>query len=95
MAEVSAVQSPTHQPGAPPDATYEWCINSVAIDPATGVALANNEDGHLYLWDLDTGQLTQDIRLTDPRGQAYTMTVVGPDGTAYAIADATLYAVGS
>jgi hypothetical protein len=95
MAEVSAVQSPTHQPGAPPDATYEWCINSVAVDPATGVALANNEDGHLYLWDLDTGQLTQDIRLTDPRGQAYTMTVVGPDGTAYAIADATLYAVGS
>jgi hypothetical protein len=95
MAEVSSVLSPTHQPGAPADATYEWCINSIVVDPATGVALANNEDGHLYRWDLDTGQLTQDIRLTDPRGQAYTMTVVGPDGTAYAIANATLFAVGS
>lgn len=94
MAEVSSVLSPQHPPGTPDGDTYEWCINSIAVDPATGVALANNEDGHLYLWDLSTGQLTQDIRLTDPRGQAYTMTVVGPDGTAYAIANATLFAVG-
>ena len=29
-----------------------------------------------------------------PRGEAYTPTVVGPDGTAYAINDGKLYALG-
>ena len=44
---------------------------------------------------LDTGQLAESIRLNKPRGQAHTMTVVGPDGTAYAMSDAILYAIGS
>jgi hypothetical protein len=48
-----------------------------------------------FRWDLDSGQPVESIRLHAPRGQAYTMTVVGPDGTSYAIEDATLYAVGS
>jgi hypothetical protein len=74
---------------------YEWCVNSIAVDPVTGSAMANSEDGHLYRWDLDTGQLVESIRLGEPAGQAYTMTVVGPDGTSYAIEKAKLFAVGS
>jgi hypothetical protein len=88
------VLSPRHPPNTPRGARYEWCINSIAVDPTTGSAIANNEDGHLYRWDLDTGQLTDDLRLNGPRGQAYTSTVIGPDGTSYAIQNAVLYAVG-
>jgi hypothetical protein len=95
MREVRTVLSPNHPPDAPAGETYEWCINSIAVDPATGSAIANNEDGFLYRWDLDTGQLAGSIQLGQPRGQAYTETMVGPDGTSYAIANATLYAVGS
>jgi hypothetical protein len=95
MREVRTVLSPNHPPGTPDGTRYEWCINSIAVDPVTGSAIANNEDGHLYRWDLDSGLLTESIQLNQPRGQAYTETVVGPDGTSYAIEDATLYAVGS
>lgn len=95
MREVRTVLSPNSPPDAPAGETYEWCINSVAVDPVTGSAIANNEDGYLYRWDLDTGELVESIQLGPPRGQAYTETVVGPDGTSYAIANATLYAVGS
>jgi hypothetical protein len=94
MREVRTVLSPLHPPHTPKAFRYEWCINSVAVDPATGSAIANNEDGHLYRWDLDTGQLVEKIRLNSARGQAYTETVVGPDGTSYAIENAILYAVG-
>jgi hypothetical protein len=94
MQEVRTVLAPTHVPGTPDGSVYEWCINSVAVDPATGTALANNEDGHLYRWDLDTGQLVENLRLGAPAGEAYTMTVIGPDGTAYAMSNAVLYAVG-
>jgi hypothetical protein len=95
MREVSTVLSPRHPPHTEAGARYEWCVNSVAVDPATGTAIANDEDGHLYRWDLDTGKLDESIRLNSPHGQAYTMTVVGPDGTSYAIENAILYAVGS
>jgi hypothetical protein len=94
LKEVRTVLSPRHPPKTTAGARYEWCINSVAVDPVTGTAIANNEDGHLYRWDLDTGQLTGDLRLNGPRGQAYTSTVIGPDGTSYAIQNAVLYAVG-
>ncbi len=95
MREVRTVLSPLHPPRTPKGTRYEWCINAVAVDPATGTAIANNEDGHLYRWDLDTGELTEQIRLNKARGQAYTSTVIGPDGTSYAIENAILYAVGS
>jgi hypothetical protein len=94
LREVRTVLSPLHPPNTPTGNRYEWCINSVAVDPTTGTAIANNEDGHLYRWDLDTGQLTDQIALNGPRGQAYTSTVIGPDGTSYAIQNAILYAVG-
>jgi hypothetical protein len=95
MQEVRTVLSPLHPPHTPKGARYEWCINAVAVDPVTGSAMANNEDGHLYRWHLDSGELAESIQLGDPAGQAYTMTVVGPDGTTYAMTNAVLYAVGS
>jgi hypothetical protein len=48
MKEVRTVLAPTHVPHTLPGSRYEWYINSVAVDPATGSAMANNEDGHLY-----------------------------------------------
>jgi hypothetical protein len=72
----------------------EWCINSGAVDVAGRCALVNNEDGRLYRWDFITNTLSQTAILTAGIGEAYTPTVVGPDGTVYAINDAILFAVG-
>ena len=71
----------------------EWCINSAAVDIASKSIIANNEDGILYKWNLVTNTLSQ-IRLTAGVGEAYTPTVIGVDGTVYAINDAVLFAVG-
>jgi hypothetical protein len=93
MKEVLTKVNPTHVPGEPSGVVYEWCINSAAVDAAGHAVIANAEDGHTYRWDLATGSLT-DVNLNQPRGEAYTPTVVGPDGTAYSINDAKLYALG-
>ena len=72
----------------------EWCINTAAVDPFTKSVLANNEDGKLYRWDLTTNTLSQTVVLTAGLGEAYTSTVIGPDGKVYATNNATLFAVG-
>ncbi|MFZ3341601.1 MAG: hypothetical protein WA213_12000 [Terriglobales bacterium] len=77
-----------------PGGVTEWCINTAAIDPFTKSVLANNEDGNLYRWDLTTNTFTQVITLSRGIGEAYTPTVIGADGTAYAINDAILDAIG-
>jgi len=77
-----------------PNAVREWCINTGVVDPLTGSILANNEDGKLYRWSMTTGTLVESIVLTPGLGQAYTPTLIGADGTVYAINDATLFAVG-
>jgi hypothetical protein len=64
------------------------------VDPATNSILANSEDGRLYRWDLTTNTLIQAITLTTGIGEAYTPTLIGADGTVYAINNATLFAVG-
>jgi len=43
---------------------------------------------------MTTGALTESIVLTAGLLEAYTPTLIGPDGTVYAINDATLFAVG-
>jgi hypothetical protein len=80
---------------APPaGAVREWCINSAAVDPNTKSAIINSEDGMNYRWDFTTNSISQKIYLTNGVGEAYTPTVIGPDGTVYAINDATLFAIG-
>ncbi len=55
----------------------------------------NSEDGVIYRWDFTTNTLSQKLRLTAGLGEAYTPTIIGADGTIYAINDATLFAVGN
>ena len=45
MKEVMTIADPTHFPNGEPGQTYEWCINTVAVDPATSSIFAAAEDG--------------------------------------------------
>jgi hypothetical protein len=86
MAAVLTIPSPVEK---------EWCVNSAAVDPFSKSVLANNEDGDLYRWDLTSNQLIESIALTTIQtGEAYTPTVIGVDGTVYAINHGVLFAVG-
>jgi hypothetical protein len=96
MVEILTVKGPTPDTESGlPGAVREWCINTAAVDPFTDSAIVNSEDGIVYRWDFRANALTQKLRLTDGRGEAYTPTVIGPDGTSYAINDAVLFAVGA
>ncbi len=77
-----------------PDAVREWCINTAAVDAEGRCAFVNNEDGALYRWDFASNTLSESLVLTAGVGEAYTPTVVGPDGTVYAINNAILFACG-
>jgi hypothetical protein len=93
MAEVRTILGPTPNPSGP--GMLEWCINSAAVDPASDSILVNSEDGSLYRWFPATNVLKQSVYLTAGVAEAYTPTVIGPDGTAYAINGAILFAVGN
>jgi hypothetical protein len=86
--------------GATPDAEFlnthpravrEWCVNTAAVDPVRKCALVNSEDGHLYRWDFKTNTLASSLLLNGSVGEAYTPTIIGPDGAVYAINNARLY----
>jgi hypothetical protein len=77
-----------------PNAVREWCINAAAVDPITASVMVNSEDGKLYRWDLASNTLSQAVTLSSGIVEAYTPTVIGPDGTVYAINRAVLSAVG-
>lgn len=96
MKEVMTILGRTRDPDAAgfPGAVKEWCINTAAFDPFGKSVLANSEDGKLYRWDLTTKKFSEVIKLSDGIGEAYTPTVIGPDGTVYAINDAVLFAIG-
>jgi hypothetical protein len=95
MNEVLTIAGVTPDPNFPnyPNAVREWCINNAAVDPFTDSILANSEDGSLYRWDLTTNTFTETVPLTTATGEAYTPTVIGADGTVYAINNAKLFAV--
>ncbi|MEQ1858371.1 MAG: hypothetical protein ABMA13_00385 [Chthoniobacteraceae bacterium] len=93
MKEVLTIAGVTPDGAAP--AVREWCINTSVVDPFTGSILANSEDGRLYRWDLATNSFTETIELVAVGArEAYTPTMMGPDGTVYAINRARLFAVG-
>jgi hypothetical protein len=92
MKEVLTALGPTPNTGQP--GVREWCINTAAIDPFTKSILANSEDGKLYRWDLTSNTLSETYTLTSGVGEAYTPTIIGVDGTVYAINDAILFAIG-
>jgi hypothetical protein len=96
MKEVMTILGVTPDPQFPnyPGAVREWCINTAAVDPFTKSVLANSEDGKLYHWDLTSNSFTEVITLSTGIGEAYTPTVIGSDGTAYAINKAILDAIG-
>jgi len=77
-----------------PGAVREWCINTAAVDPFTKCAIVNSEDGKVYRWDFTTNALIQPVTLTAGIGEAYTPTIIGVDGTVYAVSNGTLFAVG-
>ena len=79
---------------APSGSMREWCVNTVAVDPATSSVLVNSEDGRLYRWHLPSNTLSQSVRFNNGYAEAYTPTAIGPDGKVYAINNATLFAVG-
>ena len=93
MREVLSIIGPTFEAGSA-GPVKEWCINTMAVDPATKSILVNSEDGVLYRWSLATNTFTQRIRLTAGLGEAYTPTAIGADGAVYAINNATLFSVG-
>lgn len=96
MNEVLTIKGVTHDPNFPnlPGAVREWCINTAVVDPFTKSVMANSEDGKLYRWDLTTNSFSQVITLTGGLGEAYTPTLIGKDGTVYAINRAVLFAIG-
>ena len=95
--EIRVIAGPTPDNQGPgyPNAVREWCINTAAVDAFQHSVLAGSEDGVLYRWDLDSNAFTESVVLTPGIGEAYTPTIVGPDGQVYAINNATLFAVGA
>lgn len=92
MNEVETILGPTPDVDLP--GVKEWCINSGAVDPATGSVLVNSEDGRLYRWNLAANTLSESVMLTTGLSEAYTPTAIGVDGAVYAINNAILFAVG-
>ncbi|HXJ81538.1 MAG TPA: hypothetical protein VMS64_23010 [Candidatus Methylomirabilis sp.] len=97
MKEILTIAGPTPDPALTaqfPQAVREWCINAAAVDPFTQSVMVNSEDGKLYRWHLPSNTLSQAVTLSSGIGEAYTPTVIGTDGTVYAINQAVLDAVG-
>jgi hypothetical protein len=89
MQEVLTILGPTPNPHLP--GVREWCINAAAIDTVNKCAVVNSEDGRCYRWDFTSNTLSAGVTLAPATGEAYTPTLVGPDGAVYAINNAKLF----
>jgi|GEM_PF-6371304 len=96
MREVLTVAGPTPDDANStiPDAVREWCINTAAVNPATGSIFTPSEDGRIYRWNLATNSLSEAVPLTQGIGEPYVPTVIGPDGVVYTLNGGTLFAIG-
>ncbi len=96
MKEIITVlgQTPDSEFPNTPGAVREWCINTAAIDPYTKCAVVNSEDGKCYRWNFTTNTLDLVVTLTSGVGEAYTPTIICPNGTALAINNATMFVLG-
>ncbi len=72
--------------------TFEWCVNSVAVDKR-GVVYVNSEDGHLYAID-QGGTVRERIFLQVALGAAYTPLSLGVEGKIYTQNAGRLFVVG-
>lgn len=99
MKEILTLVGPKHDPrfdpNQYPNAVYEWCVDTIAVDPASDSIIVNSEDGNMYRWNLASNTITQSVMLTSGIGEAYTPTIVGVDGTIYGMSNATLFAIGN
>lgn len=97
MREVAAIAGLTPEAGRTgfKGAVTEWCPNSVAVDLAGASALATNEDGNLYRWDLKRNRFSEVVSLSPGGPEAYTPTIVGVDGAVYAMGRGTLFCLDS
>ena len=99
MREVATVIGPTadveNNSPSLPYAVREWCINTAAVNPATGSVYFPSEDGHIYSWNLGSNSLTQFLQLNAGIGLPYVPTIIGPDGQVYTLNGGTLSAIGS
>lgn len=78
----------------PSPGNFEWCINSAVVDTVRGMIYINNEDGVLYRYNLGQNRIDRSIRMTGGIREAYTNTLIGPDGTVYATNMQTMFAIG-
>jgi hypothetical protein len=94
MEEVVTVRGVTPDPNVGPNAVVEWCINSIAVDPFTKATMAHSEDGWIYRWDFAQNRLTERVQLSNLLAEAYEPTIIGPDGTVYAVNKFDVFAIG-
>ncbi|HEY3636570.1 MAG TPA: hypothetical protein VGK90_00365 [Rhizomicrobium sp.] len=92
MKEVETVLGPTKSPDG---GVYEWCVNTAVVDSKNKSIIVNSEDGNAYRWDLTSNSLAQKVPLNQPTFEAYTPTLMGADGTLFAVNNAMLYAIGN
>ena len=77
-----------------PAAVREWCVNTLAVNPASGSVFAASEDGNLYRWNLALNSLTEVVSLGPAASDPYVPNAIGPDGTVHALNSGRALAVG-
>jgi plastocyanin len=61
------------------------CCNIGVFDPFSNSVYCNNADSHQYRWDLKNNVIAERVYMGSALLEAYTPSVIGPDGAIYAI----------